>query len=137
MKIKAAVVEKQGEALTMEELEIREPLANEVRIKIASVGVCSTDIAYQYDTFGIPVPLPMVLGHEGAGIVESVGPGVTKVKPGDHVIISNPSCGDCEACVTGQECFATMIPYYSTYVLDNTMLTTLVNNVQTITIAAV
>ena len=101
MKIKAAVVDKQGEPMTIQEVDIREPLDNEVRVKIVGAGVCHTDIAHANNEWNIP--MPMVMGHEGAGIVESVGPGVTKVKPGDHVIVSNPSCGQCDACNEGKE----------------------------------
>ena len=103
MKIKAAVVDKQGEPMSIQEVDIREPLDNEVRVKIVGAGVCHTDIAHANNEWNIPLPMPMVMGHEGAGIVESVGPGVTKVKPGDHVIVSNPSCGQCDACNGGKE----------------------------------
>lgn len=103
MKIRAAVVEKQGEPCVIQEVDIREPQINEVRVKLAGTGVCHTDIAHALNLWNVPLHLPIVLGHEGAGIVESVGPGVTKVKPGDHVIISNPSCGECPACQSGRE----------------------------------
>ena len=74
MKIKAAVVDKQGEPMTIQEMDIREPLDNEVRVKIVGAGVCHTDIAHANNEWNIPLPMPMVMGHEGAGIVESVGP---------------------------------------------------------------
>ena len=107
MKIKAALCETQQNPpkFSIQEVDIVEPRQNEVRVKIVSAGICHTDIAYATDEWGIPIPLPMVMGHEGAGIVESVGPGVTKVKPGDHVVISIPSCGGCEACSSGKEWF--------------------------------
>ena len=103
MKIKAAVVDDQSKPMTIQELDIREPLDNEVRVKIISAGICHTDVAHATNEWGIPIPLPIVLGHEGAGVVESVGPGVTKFKPGDNVIISTPSCGECDACSEGME----------------------------------
>ena len=107
MKIKAALCNTQQNPpeFKIQEVDIIEPRQNEVRIKIVSAGICHTDIAYATDEWGIPIPLPMVLGHVGAGSVESVGPGVTKVKPGDHVVISIPSCGCCEACNTGKSWF--------------------------------
>ena len=103
MKIKAAVVDDQSKPMTIQELDIREPLDNEVRVKIISAGICHTDVAHATNEWGVPIPLPIVLGHEGAGVVESVGPGVTKFKPGDNVIVSNPSCGECDACSEGME----------------------------------
>ena len=103
MKMKAAVLEKFGEPLVLQTVEVREPLANEVRVKMVGTGICATDVAYQYNNFGLDLHLPLVLGHEGTGIVESVGDGVLKVKAGDHVIISNPSCGTCETCAEGKE----------------------------------
>ncbi len=83
------------------EIQVRDPKKGEVRIKLVSTGVCHTDIAYHTDEWKMPIALPMVMGHEGAGIVESVGEGVTKVKPGDHVVIGDPSCGECKFCKAG------------------------------------
>ena len=107
MKIRAAITERQEPpaTFTIQEVDIVEPRDNEVRVKIVGAGICHTDIAYATNEFNVPVPMPMVMGHEGAGIVESVGSGVTKVKVGDHVVISNPSCGACDACNSGQEWF--------------------------------
>lgn len=86
----------------IQKLEVREAAGGEVRVKLVGTGICHTDIAYATDEFKVPLKLPMVLGHEGAGIVESVGEGVTKVKPGDHVVISDPSCGQCKQCKKGR-----------------------------------
>jgi S-(hydroxymethyl)glutathione dehydrogenase / alcohol dehydrogenase len=73
----------------------------EVHVKIVSSGVCHSDVSVQNGT--IPQPTPVVLGHEGAGIIQEVGPGVTDVKAGDHVIISfTPACRKCRACLRGQ-----------------------------------
>lgn len=98
MKIKAAVTHNKGEEFKIEEVEIAEPKANEVLIKIVATGVCHTDAVAR--DMGI-TPYPVVLGHEGAGIVEKVGEGVRTIQPGDHVVLSYASCGHCENCLTG------------------------------------
>ena len=82
------------------ELEVRQPGPNEVRIQMVAAGVCHSDLSVIDGT--IPFPAPAVLGHEGAGVVESVGSEVRSVKPGDHVVIATlASCGTCRACGTG------------------------------------
>ncbi|MCL2878387.1 MAG: NAD(P)-dependent alcohol dehydrogenase [Acidobacteria bacterium] len=96
MKIKAAVVREAGKPFVLEEVELDEPRDDEVLVKIVSSGLCHTDLVAQMQY--LPIPLPGVLGHEGAGIVEKVGSNVTKVKPGDHVATSFMSCGTCQAC---------------------------------------
>lgn len=98
MKMKAAVTHGKGEEFKIEEVELAEPKANEVLIKITASGVCHTDAVAR--DLGI-TPYPVVLGHEGSGIVEKVGEGVTLVQPGDHVVLSFSSCGHCENCLTG------------------------------------
>lgn len=80
MKITAAVVREKGQPFQFEELELQDPREGEVMVKIAASGVCHTDEVAQQQM--IPVPLPAVLGHEGCGIVEKVGPGVTEFEPG-------------------------------------------------------
>ncbi|WP_313808120.1 NAD(P)-dependent alcohol dehydrogenase [Sphingobium sp.] len=97
--INAAVVREQGGAFRIEPLVLEEPRTGEVLVRIAGVGVCHTDIVVRDQYF--PTPLPAVLGHEGAGVVERVGPGVTKVAPGDHVVLSYASCGQCSNCQRG------------------------------------
>ena len=89
MEMKAAVTEvlKENPEFKITTVNIREPKEGEVRVKMAGTGICHTDVAYATDEFGLPLALPMVMGHEGSGIVESVGKGVTKVKPGDHVVL--------------------------------------------------
>ena len=86
MKIKAAVVREAKGPFVIEEIELEEPRANEVLVRIVSTGLCHTDLVARMGF--LPMPLPAVLGHEGAGIVEKVGSQVTKVKPGDHVATS-------------------------------------------------
>ena len=89
------------------ELDVRDDVRltdlgpGEVHVKLVSSGVCHSDVSVQNGT--IPMPAPCVLGHEGAGIVKEVGPGVTDVRPGDHAIISfTPACRKCKACLRGQ-----------------------------------
>jgi len=98
MEIKAAVVREKG-AFVIEDLELEEPRDNEVLVRMVACGVCHTDLIAR-DQY-VPVPLPAVLGHEGAGVVERVGSRVTKVQPGDHVAMSYLSCGSCGSCEKG------------------------------------
>jgi len=100
MQIKAAVVRQQGGPFSIESLSIAEPRADEVLVKIVGVGVCHTDLVCRDQYF--PVPLPCVFGHEGSGIVDQVGEGVTKVKSGDHVVLSFSSCHECPNCIAGK-----------------------------------
>jgi len=95
---KAAVAWGPNEELKIEEIEVAPPKVHEVRIKIEFTAVCHTD-AYTLSGQDPEGLFPVVLGHEGAGIVESVGEGVTSVKPGDHVIpLYTPQCGECKFC---------------------------------------
>ena len=87
-------------AEVLDGLEVREPGAGEVIVKVMAAGVCHSDVTAAAGAFGWPSPA--VLGHEGAGIVEKVGTGVTHVVEGDHVIISTlAACGVCKACAQG------------------------------------
>lgn len=89
------------EALVVDDLEVRDPGANEVLVKIGAAGLCHSDISVINGT--IPFPPPVVLGHEGAGVVEAVGELVTHVKPGDHVALSTlAACGTCRECDRGR-----------------------------------
>jgi aryl-alcohol dehydrogenase len=99
MIVKAVVTRNQG-SLRMEEVLIREPKDEEVLIRIKAVGMCHTDLSVIEGS--IPCPLPIVLGHEGAGIVERVGAAVQGINPGDHVLLSYSSCGKCDACLQGK-----------------------------------
>ena len=100
MRANAAVFEKLFTPLSVTEGEIDAPRAGEVLVKIIASGVCHTDaLARDGD---MPFPAPGVLGHEGAGVVEAVGDGVTSVLPGDKVVIGWPWCGTCRNCLEGQ-----------------------------------
>ncbi len=101
MKTRAAVSYEPGKPLVIEELEMEEPRTGEVRVKMAAVGLCHSD--YHVMAGDRPVGMrPIVLGHEGAGVVEAVGPGVTRIRPGDHVVLTFiPSCGKCRWCSSG------------------------------------
>ncbi len=98
MKVKAAIT-RATDKIEIEELELAAPKAGEVLIKMVACGVCHTD-ASAIKQF-IPANLPMVMGHEGVGIVEQVGEGVNSLKAGDHVVMSYPSCGCCDKCFEG------------------------------------
>ncbi|XP_034162079.2 alcohol dehydrogenase class-3-like [Pangasianodon hypophthalmus] len=105
IRCKAAVAWEPGKPLSVEEVEVAPPKDHEVRIKIAASGVCHTDLTYLYDyEKGVePQPFPLILGHEGAGVVESVGLGVTAVQPGDKVIpVLLPHCAKCEFCLSSK-----------------------------------
>ncbi|XP_008275489.1 alcohol dehydrogenase 1-like isoform X1 [Stegastes partitus] len=98
IKCKAAVAWALNKPLVIEEIEVAPPQANEVRIKIVTTGVCHTDLYHLFEGVNKD-DFPIVLGHEGAGIVESVGPGVTEFQPGDKVIpLPFPQCGKCRFC---------------------------------------
>ena len=97
MRIEAAVARAEAAPLRFEDLELEAPRHDEVRVRIVATGVCHTDMAIR-DQVIVPMPLPIVLGHEGAGIVEAVGDSVTKVRAGDRVIVSGDSCGKCPSC---------------------------------------
>lgn len=100
MKIQAAVSRDAGKPLQIEEVELADPGPDEVLIKIVATGVCHTDAESMN---GRGAPFPAVLGHEGAGIIEKVGSGVTNVQPGDHVVLSYAYCGECAQCLTGHQ----------------------------------
>lgn len=102
MKTKAAVLTGPGKPFEITELDLDGPGAGEVLIKFTAAGLCHSDL---HLTDGdLPPRYPIVGGHEGSGIIEDVGPGVTKVKPGDHVVCSFiPNCGTCRYCSTGRQ----------------------------------
>ncbi|MBU2703334.1 aryl-alcohol dehydrogenase [Sporomusaceae bacterium BoRhaA] len=99
MKIEAAVVFEKGQLFQIKELQLDAPKLNEVLVKVIACGVCHTDEVARQQI--IPVFLPAVFGHEGCGVIESVGPGVTNFKKGDRVGLSYGYCGTCEACRSG------------------------------------
>lgn len=101
MKTRGAVIHELGQPWTVEDVEIGAPHHGEVLVRMVAAGLCHSD--YHFNTGDLQVPTPMVGGHEGAGIVEEIGPGVEGLEVGDHVITSFiPSCGECRWCVTGR-----------------------------------
>jgi aryl-alcohol dehydrogenase len=100
MKMRAAVVRQKGGPFHMEDVELDGPREDEVLVRIAGAGLCHTDLSGRDQRF--PTPLPVVLGHEGAGVVERVGRAVRSVSPGDHVVLSYLSCGTCPLCRRGR-----------------------------------
>jgi S-(hydroxymethyl)glutathione dehydrogenase/alcohol dehydrogenase len=100
MKIKSAVLREPNKPLTIEELELAPPKEKEVLVKSAFTGFCHSDLHLMLGE--IPIALPLAIGHEMAGVVEDVGPGVTKVKKGDHVVGTwMIPCGKCPQCLRG------------------------------------
>src|SRR5260370_4018197 len=102
MKTKAAVLYEPGKRIGLEELDLDGPRDGEVLIRYAHAGLCHSDIHIPHGD--LEARMPMVLGHEGAGIIEEVGAGVTPVAPGDHVGLSFiPNCGICRYSATGRQ----------------------------------
>ncbi len=96
--VKAAVFEGPGTELEIRELQLQEPQSGEVEIKVEAAGVCHSDLHVVNGDWDVPVPL--VLGHEGAGVVTALGAGVKDLQIGDHVVVSwVPSCGECRQCL--------------------------------------
>jgi aryl-alcohol dehydrogenase/geraniol dehydrogenase (NAD+) len=89
----AAVLRKLGGPFAIESIAVAAPRDDEVLVRMVGVGVCHTDIACRD---GFPIPMPVVLGHEGAGIVEAVGIKVKRVRVGDRVVLGFNSCGACK-----------------------------------------
>jgi aryl-alcohol dehydrogenase len=113
LKVRAAILESPGAALVLDELELEAPRAHEVRVRVVATGVCHTDITVMGRPF--PVAQPIVLGHEGAGVVESIGSAVSKVKPGDRVVLSFNFCGGCQSCLSH-------VPSYCQYFFGSNFL---------------
>jgi aryl-alcohol dehydrogenase len=99
MSVTAAVTEVGGAPFALREVELDSLRPDEVLVKIAACGVCHTDLSLRDQLF--PSPLPIVLGHEGAGVVEAIGDRVTRVAPGDRVTLTYNSCGHCRNCLGG------------------------------------
>jgi S-(hydroxymethyl)glutathione dehydrogenase / alcohol dehydrogenase len=98
--MKAAVLREINKPLEIEDIQYGNPAPREVLVRTVAAGVCHSDLHFQNGSY--PYPLPAVLGHESAGVVEAVGSDVTYVKPGDHVITClSAFCGHCESCLTG------------------------------------
>lgn len=100
MKISAVVAESIGAPVGLETLELDGPGPGEVRVRLVATGVCHTDAITRDGD--LPLPLPGVLGHEGAGVVDEVGEGVTEVAVGDHVVMGWAFCGTCRNCLRGE-----------------------------------
>jgi aryl-alcohol dehydrogenase len=106
---RAAVVESGGAPFTLSDIELGELRPNEVLVRMVAAGLCHTDLGVA--SGGLPFPLPGVLGHEGAGVIEQVGSAVTSVQPGDHALLSFTSCGVCDNCRDGHPAYcATWLP---------------------------
>src|SRR5712675_1609153 len=109
MQVKAAVAHKAGAPLTLETVELDGPRSGEALVEIKATGICHTD---EFTLSGAdPEGLfPAILGHEGAGVVVDVGPGVTSVKKGDHVIpLYTPECRQCKSCLSRKTNLCTAI----------------------------
>jgi aryl-alcohol dehydrogenase len=100
---RAAVVESAGAPFTVTDVELAHPRPDEVVVRMVATGLCHTDLGVAAGA--LPFPLPGVLGHEGAGVIEEVGSAVTRVQPGDHVILSFTSCGRCVTCRGGHPAY--------------------------------
>src|SRR5437870_11443253 len=99
MQVTGAVATAKSEPFAIQALELEDPRPDEVLVRVEAVGVCHTDLVVRDQYY--PTPLPAVLGHEGAGVVERVGERVTRIQPGDHVVMSYLACGTCAACGEG------------------------------------
>lgn len=121
MKIKSAVLRAPNKPLSIEELELAPPKQHEVLVKYAYTGFCHSDLSVM--TGAVHMDLPMAIGHEAAGIVEDVGPGVTSLKKGDHVVATfMVPCGKCPQCIRGRGniCSGNMGAFVSGMLLDGT-----------------
>ena len=113
--ITAAVVQTGGAPFELTNVELAGVQPDEVRVRITASGICHTDMLIRDGSF--PTPMPVVLGHEGAGVVEEVGAAVTHVAVGDRVACSYASCGGCAGCATGR-------PYYCAEFFERNFLAT-------------
>jgi S-(hydroxymethyl)glutathione dehydrogenase/alcohol dehydrogenase len=103
MKAMAPVLHGLGEPMIVRELDLDDPKAGEVLVRMVASGICHSCLHAQDGTWGVSTPLPVVLGDEGSGVVEKVGPGVEHLKAGDPVVVSwTPTCGRCHYCVVGR-----------------------------------
>jgi aryl-alcohol dehydrogenase len=120
MEILAAVTSATGSPFVLRKVELDDPRDDEVRVRVVATGICHTDMVVRDQE--LPTPLPAVLGHEGVGIVDAAGDGVTKVTPGDRVVLSYAYCGQCANCATGRPmyCHGFLAANFSGARLDGT-----------------
>jgi S-(hydroxymethyl)glutathione dehydrogenase/alcohol dehydrogenase len=119
--VKAAVLYQYRTPLVIEDLDLESPRAGEILVRMVASGVCHSDL---HSVQGVhPGPMPAVLGHEGAGVVEEIGPGVTSVQPGDHVVLTwLPYCGACRQCLRGRANLCERLAWSdSGYMMDGTV----------------
>ncbi|XP_045328087.1 all-trans-retinol dehydrogenase [NAD(+)] ADH4 [Leopardus geoffroyi] len=122
IKCKAAIAWEAGKPLCIEEVEVAPPKAHEVRVQIIATALCHTD-AHPINPKFKEALFPVILGHEGAGIVESVGPGVTNFKPGDKVIpLYMPQCGKCKFCLSPLTNFCTKLSLVKNPIVDQELM---------------
>jgi aryl-alcohol dehydrogenase len=108
MEIQAAVVHEPNGKFTIETVNLDEPKADEVLVRLVATGICHTDIAAVEQI--LPLPMPIVLGHEGAGVVEKVGSNVKGLSVGDHVVLAFGSCGHCANCENHHPAYCESMP---------------------------
>ena len=126
MKVMAALLTAPNEPFRIEQLDLADPRGGEVLVRVRAVGICHSD--WHLATGATKHPMPVVPGHEGAGVVEAVGPGVTDVNVGDHVVLNwAPSCGTCFYCLRGKTnlCETYTAPIWAGTMLDGTTRLTL------------
>src|SRR5690349_866973 len=117
--MRAAVLHEFGKPLVVQELSIDAPKEGELGIRMAASGVCHSDLHVAQGVH--PTSLPVVLGHEGAGVVEEVGPGVAGLEAGDHVLLTwLPYCGHCRQCVRGRPSICENTAWYDATLEDGT-----------------
>lgn len=102
---RVALLEAVGAPLVPADVEFGPLIGDEILIKVAGVGICHTDLTAIHGA--LPLPLPVVLGHEASGVVAAVGPTATTLAPGDHVVVSFDSCRDCRSCTSGRPAYCT------------------------------
>ncbi|MDQ1294697.1 MAG: aryl-alcohol dehydrogenase [Actinomycetota bacterium] len=100
---RAAVLSTPGDPFTVQQIEVGDPLDTEVLVRLTATGLCHTDLGVRFGA--IPFPRPGVIGHEGAGVLETVGNAVTGLSPGQKVVLSFSSCGHCDGCVGGSPAY--------------------------------
>jgi aryl-alcohol dehydrogenase len=108
MKIQAAVARQAHGAFTVEDVVLAAPAPGELRVRLVATGICHTDLAIIEQI--MPLPLPHVLGHEGAGVVEAVGAEVSGFVPGDHVVLTFNTCGECAPCADDHPAYCANYP---------------------------